>query len=394
MWTMMDMKMLLVSCRCLNVQIRLKGDVLEEQYSDYPQEISSSKFECLPESALEAPISLSHSFFVQKKVVKEWTVYHCRNCDITTHAVSDQQTGDNRKFFIGKNMERDPTALECLRRSTTFSPAFQIILNTTVPFSGSMPAPQYFESLQNHLAALQTQMDNYLIEEESEMEERIRRYELQQKASFDKVQERAKDDKKKLITMLLSMMDVINAEEEAEIDKTENSCASGYQSSELPSTPSDIKNDFHSKSDSNSEKQMVSPLGDFELEADGMFYLSGEDQRDNQEPFYFSDDDDFALDSSTEVTEPSYIRGKKRIDPDAIHSASVPVNVPRFNQEMFCSSASDKENCPSPHDPQEIAASMKALAESLRKDEGFIFGDLPRPRLNTGDIAITRPTHF
>lgn len=56
----------------------------------------------------------SHSFFVQKKVVKEWTVYHCRNCDITTHAVSDQQTGDNRKFFIGKNMEVSLYALVLL----------------------------------------------------------------------------------------------------------------------------------------------------------------------------------------------------------------------------------------------------------------------------------------
>lgn len=393
------MKMLLVSCRCLNVQIRVKGDVLEENYADCPKELPSSKFDCLPESALEGPISLSHTFFLHKKIVKDWTVFHCRNCGIVTHAVRNEQTGDNQKILVGKEMEKDATVLERLRRSTAFSPAFQIVLNTDVPFTGTMPAPQYFESLQNQLSTLQTQMDTYMMEEENEMEERIRKYETQQKAMFEEVQERAKEDKKKLITMLLSVMDAINAEKEVEVDKSENSCASGYQSSELPSTPSEIKNDFHSKSESTgSEKQLLATTsGEFDLESDGMFYMSGDDRGDDSEPFYFSDDDDFALDSSTEVAFPSYPpkNTQKNLNKEMMISSSVPVNVPRINQAMFNSSAAEKDDfSPPPHDPQEMAASMRALAESLRKDEGFIFGDLPRPRLNTGDISITRPSRL
>lgn len=36
-----------------------------------------------------------------------------------------------------------------------------------------------------------------------------------------------------------------------------------------------------------------------------------------------------------------------------------------------------------PHDPDHIAASMQALAQSITNDERYIFGDRPRPRLNT-----------
>lgn len=43
-----------------------------------------------------------------------------------------------------------------------------------------------------------------------------------------------------------------------------------------------------------------------------------------------------------------------------------------------------------PSDPDQIAASMQALAQSITTDERYIFGERPRPRLNTGDSQ--RPT--
>ena len=39
-----------------------------------------------------------------------------------------------------------------------------------------------------------------------------------------------------------------------------------------------------------------------------------------------------------------------------------------------------------PADPDQIQASMQALAQSITDDHRYIFGDRPRPRLNTGDF--------
>jgi hypothetical protein len=41
-----------------------------------------------------------------------------------------------------------------------------------------------------------------------------------------------------------------------------------------------------------------------------------------------------------------------------------------------------------PSEPDQIAASMQALAQqSITDDNRYIFGDRPRPRLNTGDFS-------
>lgn len=43
-----------------------------------------------------------------------------------------------------------------------------------------------------------------------------------------------------------------------------------------------------------------------------------------------------------------------------------------------------------PKDPEQIAASMRALACSVR-DGTEMFGELPRRRLNTGELLSSRP---
>lgn len=42
-----------------------------------------------------------------------------------------------------------------------------------------------------------------------------------------------------------------------------------------------------------------------------------------------------------------------------------------------------------PADPDQMAANMQALAQSITDTGRYIFGERPRPRLNTGD-AMTR----
>ena len=43
-----------------------------------------------------------------------------------------------------------------------------------------------------------------------------------------------------------------------------------------------------------------------------------------------------------------------------------------------------------PSDPDQIAANMQALAQSITDNGRYIFGERPRPRLNTGDFTTLK----
>lgn len=73
----------------------------------------------------------------------------------------------------------------------------------------------------------------------------------------------------------------------------------------------------------------------------------------------------------------------------SIYSSSMPISVPIWNRTGLDDGATDGDKL-TPSDPDQIAASMQALAQSITNDERYIFGDRPRPRLNTGDFK--RPT--
>ena len=65
-------------------------------------------------------------------------------------------------------------------------------------------ASEKYESLQNVLKTVQEQLNAFLIEQEQEMEQRIRRYEEAQRKAYADVQCKARRDKNTLIHLLLS----------------------------------------------------------------------------------------------------------------------------------------------------------------------------------------------
>ncbi|RWS24445.1 uncharacterized protein B4U80_00218 [Leptotrombidium deliense] len=121
----------------------------------------------------------------------------------------------------------------------------------------------------------------------------------------------------------------------------------------------------------------------YSADVEGVFEIEGLDTS-QQRAFEESEDDHVSADSADEGLPANVIRnaGVKH------YATSLPIKVPFWtvNHE----DKSDDEKISSFEGPDRIPESIKALAKSVR-DSTEMFGDLPRRRLNTGDLVKSRP---
>ncbi|WAR03533.1 AKTS1-like protein [Mya arenaria] len=162
------------------------------------------------------------------------------------------------------------------------------------------------------------------------MENRIRQHEESQREEFQDLQTKLKEEKKRMISLLINS---------AQFDTVE-------------------------------EKSPRAMFGFDGLEnTDETFYRdsSSESDRDGA--------DDEVMEQRMSV----------RRKPNLTYSSSVPISMPAWNNPSRPDPLEEEEDL-TPSDPSQIAASMQALAQSITDDHRYIFGDRPRPRLNTGDF--------
>ncbi|XP_074596034.1 uncharacterized protein LOC141851225 [Brevipalpus obovatus] len=100
-------------------------------------------------------------------------------------------------------------------------------------------------------------------------------------------------------------------------------------------------------------------------------------------------EDDIDDDDTTDVRISPRGRDSKYVSQ---FSASLPIQVPLWKTSNHVLETEDDshENITLNEDPNKIAESFRALAWSV-KDDTEMFGDLPRRRLNTGDLVRSRP---
>ncbi|PVD33316.1 hypothetical protein C0Q70_04569 [Pomacea canaliculata] len=346
--------MVVFVCGCLNVKIYAEAI----KHQDVSQ--NSPLGNRVVEIELTDPgFEYKYGFWVKRESCGGWTTFTCLNCKKKTHTINR----DLKLILVCKDMECGDEALSRLTRSRDYSPVFQIILNSKDLIS-SMPDPkaQSFEALQAQLSDVQRQIDSFLLNQEISMEERIRRFEEEQREELAQMKIQAQDDKKKMISLILRRSDQTGGSGRASKPRTPlTKCVSLIDE---PSRPR-----VQQMSNPIAIGRVPSPqsISTTDLETDDLFAIDGLE----------SENDLYNNNSSSE-------------DDDDILTASLPVNVPMgvWNNQIRTDSGfdSDSDDERPRLDPQQIASQMQALAESIPDNNRYIFGDRPRPRLNTNNF--------
>ncbi|KAL5007221.1 hypothetical protein ScPMuIL_016027 [Solemya velum] len=379
--------MVLLACNCLNVKIIAKGDNLNNNHQTdiTPKNTNEVFFTRSPvQVELEIPgITQEHPYLVHRRQVGEWIVYKCLVCDITTHAKTIKSS---TMVLVSQQLQQDSTVIERLMKSPDFSPAFQIVLqNQDTAFRGIVPDPmsRSYESLQSQLNSIQQHLSTFLLDEEAAMEARIRAFEEEQREHFNQLQDRVRNDKKNVISLLIAAAKMDTESSKHSLDRQHIGGNPLHQGRAIHQTPTKIT----SKPPVSRTKSMpVQSRFERQVDTEAMFVLDDELQQDQDEPFYISDGDEEDDNDTDEAS--SYPTGTP-----PIYSSSVPVTVPKWPTAFTAPSTGRIDDEPEkfvPTDPDQMAASMQALAQSITDDERYIFGDRPRPRLNTGDFTLTR----
>lgn len=375
---------MLLTCNCLNIKLhtRHKDSVVFNIREEYPsEEFFQQK---LAEIEISDPgIEQEHNYLVHKRQIGNWILHKCLSCGIDTYATPYHTRSS--KVLINEKIQSDAAIIERLRQSSEYSEAFNIVLpSQNLELNDSMmpdSSSSSYESLQYNLSQIQEQLNNFILSQESAMEDRIRLFEEQQRAAFQQLQVKVRAQKKNIISLLLSAEEKKSSPPYQAPPGDRNTNGSDERLKESKTKqPQEIKKTPISRSKS-SPITTKPPPQDQSLDTEGFFMLDELGQDD--EPFFSSDEEDQDSQSDTEPSPAPRTVKKKPL----MYSTSVPISVPKWNidnRKPVEDSTDDEVG--SLNDPGQIAASMQALAQSITNDDRCIFGDRPRPRLNTGDF--------
>lgn len=363
-------KMLLLACKCLNIKLFIK--LTENEYKLVKAQNLNGDYiptGFFPSGEVEVEldtkgIQQEHGYLVHRLKLGNYLVFRCLNCGMDAYAMHI----NGSPIITNNQLLSDPNVIDRLTRSAEYSQVFHMVLQNKDTQLGSMPDPQSstYEDVQSTLNSIQKQLSDFIIQEEASMEERIRTFEESQKEAFQELQTRLKEEKKKMISLLLTstQFDTNNSEETQRKD-------SSKRSTEARKSPAKKKSLGRMKSlPPTLEQEPDDPLFSF----DGM---------GSEEQFYNDSSTTDEEDDDSFVTEIPKVRSK----PELTYSSSVPISVPTWNRSQRSDFLDETEDL-TPAEPDQIAASMQALAQqSITDDNRYIFGDRPRPRLNTGDFT-------
>ncbi|KAL0839478.1 hypothetical protein ABMA28_016187 [Loxostege sticticalis] len=375
--------MALCVCKCLNVT--LESEKVEENIDIGKLELTTAEQRDIffSENLLACPANLLKTVVVQQALVGQravgrWNLHSCLACGITTHALLHGKPDEPKIVLIPKSIQTTVDRVNDLKKSSNFSPVFNLLvpeithdiemkenidtnnvkINEKKPWA---PTLQVIGSLSKQLnQTLQSQLEA--------VEDSVRQFRDQKYAEFEAYRERAQRDHK-ILASIVSKARSSNVDSEGW--KLDTSIDNGPPSPQLPPLQrrrlSSIK-DAKKLSHHIPKPKINYPPEEDSLDAEELFDLEGMDSRHNM----VSDQDDY--DSDDGSNDEGIHIARPRGGAGADIARSLPVDMPNFPHERPTHHDLDDEE-----DPQDIAASIKALARSVHGD---VF-ELPRPRFST-----------
>ncbi|XP_059482227.1 uncharacterized protein LOC132200627 [Neocloeon triangulifer] len=408
---------MLLTCKCLNVSIAIEGaeigaaDLALLGITDVERQ--DPFFKCSIGTVELGEINKEQATLVYIRHTGEWLVHQCLNCETHTHAIHKERRGNC--VIVNAELLSDPQQIDSLRNNDAFSPVFRIVVNrdgdlvspepsTTIP---KVTALHPIGPLQAGLMALQQKLNEAMRQQTALVEEKIRLFSEQQYAELEIFRKTAHEDQL-VLAKILKACPALQKEEEALAAtkppqkpqkaagsvKLENSMLSSFKPAALS------KGNLQNKPRKSIPSMVPAGMGDAKfgvlpgmrssrvgvqnsLDTEGLFDLEGMDEP-SQEPLHSEDETD-DTDESGSHDEGIHIP-RQRIHTVAAGNLarSLPVTVPIYQQHIAGQNNYDDEENPRdlPQDPQDIAASIKALAKSVHGEHN-VFGDLPRPRFST-----------
>lgn len=288
-------------------------------------------------------ITKRHAFLELRRSVGEWEVHGCRGCQQDVYAASS--SGD---LLLSAQLEGDASKVEALRTCADYSPCFRIVLPARPQgASSSAQAGGAEESLAARLA-VQELASHFLQQELEAMEARLRLYQEQQAQALERLRIRTGRDREALCQLLL-----------------------------LPAPPADGAGLASTGASSTRQKPPAGRTGREPRQREGeVFRLDGFEEDEAAFPSSEeedSDDGDAGVSSSSSSS-------SNAVDeqPPVRHCAySLPVDMPGWRLR-----GEDDRHQQYAVEHERIGADIEALARSVC-DGTEMFGDLPRPRLNS-----------
>ncbi|CAH1252008.1 AKT1S1 [Branchiostoma lanceolatum] len=430
-----------LTCRCLNVSVEIRETKLDSADNSDPLRSPPHTDVFRPAEAAEATLGLAgvtvkYPFLTEGTTAGEWKVLQCLNCGLKTHACrDDESTG---AVLVSRKMQTSPPSSPAGDQSADFSPAFQLVLSgadwpdfhTGAADTDGMSEPTRPEVLDSCSADRQevhSRLSHYLQQQKARMEEAIRRVTEEQQRQYEELERRAVSDE----TRLLGVLHAVGQRKlEARQTATAVQPESGTKSStDVPSTAperqatTEASTQKIAPSETTAKKTTVKPHRPPVFKVPGAV-RKGQVRRSKPSPDYtdnlpwasntdadilFEVDDitpqptaPDSMDKAPAETSTSVRVEEKPVEdyhttvselsavPDLDHrlyASSLPVDMPFMTRARIAHVPEEDTGFSSSiQDPEQIVASMKALAISVQEDGTQMFGDLPRPRVNTGDL--------
>uniref|UniRef100_T1IZZ5 Uncharacterized protein n=1 Tax=Strigamia maritima TaxID=126957 RepID=T1IZZ5_STRMM len=406
-----------LTCNCLNIRIHAKSTCAAE-VKLANTELADAFFQdgsFLAVTLDLAGVTKEVPCLVKARCAGGWKVHNCVNCGKDVYATDS--AGEN--ILVSKNLKTDAAELNSMMQSEAYSPLYKVVIQSKqqAPIKKNLTLDlntHRSEALDRTMQSLQQQLTRFLQLEQSAVEERIKSYAEQQQTLFSFLQNRVRQDKQAIASLLMQTEehDLETALSDAMIDNTPgltppmtpvgntdqssspdngkyrdalNSEEADQVISEIPKAtlvrqrPQSFTRPFNSKL--RRKGVYNAPKIAQSLDTDGIFDLDGVEEE--MSPFFQCDDD---LDSAIDDTSNDDDVFDNR-DVFSSGQMSLPISMPQWtqNRHMELPSDEDDDNSRIPiNDPEQIAASIKAMARSVHQsDTTEMFGDLPRPRLNT-----------